>query len=34
MGNGPAMTGVKKGLANFGPAGFAVIPKEDIGWEK
>ncbi|MCQ9344942.1 ABC transporter family substrate-binding protein [Corynebacterium phoceense] len=32
--NGPAMTGVKKGLANFGPAGFAVIPKEDIGWEK
>ncbi|QPK79536.1 hypothetical protein G7Y31_02160 [Corynebacterium lizhenjunii] len=32
--NGPAMTGVKKGLANFGPAAFGSIRKEDIGWEK
>ena len=32
--NGPSMVGVKKGLANFGAAGFAVLPKENIGWEK
>lgn len=32
--NGADMQGVKKGLANIGALGFAVIPKEDIGWEK
>ena len=32
--NGPQMVGVKKGLANYGANGFAILPKEDIGWEK
>ena len=32
--NGPQLTGVKKGLANFGAYAFAVIPKENIGWAK
>ncbi|WP_293772920.1 ABC transporter family substrate-binding protein [uncultured Corynebacterium sp.] len=32
--NGADMVGVKKGLANYGAYGFAVMPKEDIGWEK
>lgn len=32
--NGPQMVGVKKGLANYGAKGFAILPKEDIGWEK
>ena len=32
--NGPQMVGVKKGLANYGANGFAILPKENIGWEK
>ncbi len=32
--NGPVMVGQKKGLANMGALGFAIIPKENIGWEK
>lgn len=32
--NGPSDVAVKKGLANFGPAGFLVPPAEDVGWEK
>ena len=32
--NGPQLTGVKKGLANFGAYAFAVVPKENIGWAK
>lgn len=32
--NGPQMSAYKKGLANFGPAPFKTMLKEDIGWEK
>ena len=32
--NGPQMVGLKKGIANMGALGFAIIPKENIGWEK
>jgi len=32
--SGPQRVGVKKGLANYGANGFAILPKEDIGWEK
>nr|WP_311767979.1 ABC transporter family substrate-binding protein [Corynebacterium bovis] len=32
--NGPAMSAVKPGLANIGPAAFASVAKENIGWEK
>jgi peptide/nickel transport system substrate-binding protein len=32
--NGPEQIAVKKGLANFGPAGFLVPAAEDIGWQK
>lgn len=32
--NGPQMSAFKKGLANFGPAPFKTMLKEDIGWEK
>lgn len=32
--NGPSYVAVKKGLANMGAAGFAVLPKENIGWAK
>lgn len=30
----PAYNAVKKGLANFGPAGFLTVHAEDIGWQK
>ncbi|CCI83294.1 ABC transporter family substrate-binding protein [Corynebacterium otitidis] len=32
--NGPIITALKPGLANFGPSSFAVLPRETIGWEK
>lgn len=32
--NPPVYYGVKKGLANYGPAGFAGTKPEDIGWQK
>ena len=32
--NGPSQYAVKKGLANFGPAGFLTVDAEDIGWQK
>lgn len=32
--NGPDLIATKKGLANYGSYSFAVVPKEDIGWEK
>lgn len=32
--NGPSMSAVKSGLANVGAMGFAVKPKEIIGWVK
>jgi glutathione transport system substrate-binding protein len=32
--NGPAQYAVKKGLANFGPAGFLTVDPQDIGWQK
>lgn len=32
--NGPTQIAVKKGLANYGPSGFLMRPKQDIGWEK
>ena len=32
--NGPDMSAVKEGLANLGGYSFAVVPVEDIGWEK
>ena len=32
--NGPSQFAVTKGLANFGPAGFATADAEDIGWQK
>jgi peptide/nickel transport system substrate-binding protein len=32
--NGPSQFAVKKGLANFGPAGFAIPDAEDVGWQK
>jgi peptide/nickel transport system substrate-binding protein len=32
--NGPSQFAVKKGLANFGPAGFLVRAAEDVGWQK
>ena len=32
MFNGPSMTAVKDGLANIGSMGFAVQPKQNIGW--
>ena len=32
--NGPSYVAVKKGLANMGAMGFAVLPKENIGWAK
>jgi peptide/nickel transport system substrate-binding protein len=31
---GPSQFAVKKGLANFGPAGFLVPDAEDVGWQK
>jgi peptide/nickel transport system substrate-binding protein len=30
----PTYEGVKKGLANVGPAGFLTVKPEDIGWQK
>jgi peptide/nickel transport system substrate-binding protein len=32
--NGPSQFAVTKGLANFGPAGFATVDAEDVGWQK
>ena len=32
--NGPDMIAVKNGLSGVGSMGFAIVPKEDIGWEK
>jgi peptide/nickel transport system substrate-binding protein len=32
--NGPTLTAVKPGLANYGAAGFASVAVQDIGWEK
>ncbi|UQV58746.1 ABC transporter family substrate-binding protein [Corynebacterium pseudodiphtheriticum] len=32
--NGPQMTAVKSGLANYGPRVFTVLEKQNIGWEK
>lgn len=32
--NGPLQFAVKKGLANFGPAGFTVRAAQDVGWQK
>ena len=32
--NGPIITALKPGLANFGSSSFAVLPRETIGWEK
>ena len=32
--NGPVMGAYAKGLANVGPAGFATVLKENVGWEK
>jgi peptide/nickel transport system substrate-binding protein len=32
--NGPSQFAVKKGLANFGPAGFLIPAAEDVGWQK
>lgn len=32
--NGPSQFVVKQGLANFGPAGFLVVPPQDVGWQK
>jgi peptide/nickel transport system substrate-binding protein len=26
--------GVKKGLANYGPSGFASVPPQNVGWQK
>ncbi len=34
LNNGPEMTAVKKGLANFGPSGWLVEEPENIGWMK
>jgi peptide/nickel transport system substrate-binding protein len=31
---GPSQFAVKKGLANFGPAGFLNVDPEDVGWQK
>lgn len=31
---GPSQFAVKKGLANFGPAGFLNFDPEDVGWQK
>ncbi|MFC2373812.1 MAG: ABC transporter family substrate-binding protein, partial [Parascardovia denticolens] len=31
---GPTMGAYAKGLANVGPAGFATVLKENVGWEK
>lgn len=31
---GPSQFIVKKGLANFGPAGFLTVDPQDIGWQK
>ena len=31
---GPSLFVVKKGLANFGPAGFLTVDPQDIGWQK
>jgi len=32
--NGPSHYVVKKGLANFGPAGFLTLSPTDVGWQK
>jgi peptide/nickel transport system substrate-binding protein len=32
--NGPSQYAVRKGLANFGPAGFLEPNPEDVGWQK
>jgi peptide/nickel transport system substrate-binding protein len=32
--SGPSQFAVKKGLANFGPAGFLTVDPEDVGWQK
>ena len=32
--NGPEIVAVKKGLANYGAASFAVLPIENVGWAK
>lgn len=32
--NGPSIVATKEKLANTGAVSFAVVPKEDIGWEK
>lgn len=32
--NGPSIIATKEKLANMGATSFAVVPKEDIGWEK
>jgi peptide/nickel transport system substrate-binding protein len=32
--NGPSQFAVRKGLANFGPAGFVIPNAADIGWQK
>ena len=32
--NGPSMVATKPGLANYGAYSFAIVPVEDIGWEK
>jgi peptide/nickel transport system substrate-binding protein len=32
--NGPSQFAVKKGLANYGPAGFLVRAAQDVGWQK
>jgi peptide/nickel transport system substrate-binding protein len=32
--NGPSQFVVKKGLANFGPAGFLTLNPTDVGWQK
>ncbi|MGP5195868.1 ABC transporter family substrate-binding protein [Arthrobacter rhombi] len=34
LSNGPDMSAVKKGLANYGPSGWLVEEPENVGWEK
>ncbi len=33
LSNGPATYAVRKGLANFGPAGFASPDRKNVGWQ-
>ena len=32
--NPASYLGAKKGLANYGPSGFAATCRQDIGWQK